>query len=79
MPGERSGAGDDEQADEGAGAGEEDLFGEADEDEDVAAMEDGGDVGLTDLTAAAAGRTMANGIGVGEKRRADDDDDDYDA
>ncbi|KAG8852391.1 Transcription initiation factor TFIID subunit 9 [Tulasnella sp. 330] len=78
MPGEMSGAGDDEQADEG-GAGEEDLFGEADEEEDMAAMDDGGDLDLTDLTVSAAGRTMVNGIGVGEKRRADDDDDDYDA
>jgi len=81
MPGERIGAGgtEDDQGDEGGGAGEEDLFGEADEDEDMA-MDDAGDLDLTSLTTAAAGHTMPNGIGVGEKRRADDDDDDdYDA
>ncbi|KAG9006637.1 Transcription initiation factor TFIID subunit 9 [Tulasnella sp. JGI-2019a] len=75
MPGERSGGGDDEQGDEGGGGGEEDLFGEADEEDDMVGMEDGGDLDLGDL----AGHSMPNGIGVGEKRRADDDDDDYDA
>lgn len=77
MPGERRDdieSGDGVPAASGHGPGdeeqdEEDLFGE-EEDEEMAAAEDG---------EGGASHPMANGIGAGQKRRADEDDDDYDA